>query len=66
MTAAEFREWRQRNGLTQSDAAPMFGVKRGTIQNWEKNEMSAIPSAIEMGCEIWEGRLRQRRPISGR
>jgi len=62
--AAEFREWRQRNGLTQAEAGEKFGVKRGAIQNWE-TEVNAIPAAVEMSCQILEDRLRQRRPDLG-
>jgi transcriptional regulator with XRE-family HTH domain len=64
MKAADFREWRQRAGLTQADAAAKLGVSRGTIQNWE-SEATAIPAVVETGCQIWGDRLRQIRPDLG-
>jgi hypothetical protein len=64
MKASDFREWRQRVGLTQADAGSKLGVTRGTIQNWE-SEASPIPHVVESGCRIWEDRLRQIRPELG-
>jgi hypothetical protein len=64
MKAADFREWRERAGLTQADAAVKLGVSRGTIQNWE-SEATAIPAVVETSCRIWGDRLRQIRPDLG-
>ena len=58
MKAQEFREWRQRWGLTQSDVAEKFFVTRTTIQNWESGS-SPITKAVDMSCAIWEERLKQ-------
>lgn len=64
MKASDFRDWRQRVGLTQAEAGAKLGVTRGTIQNWE-SEATAIPPVVETGCWIWEDRLRQIRPDLG-
>ncbi len=64
MKASDFREWRQRVGLTQGEAAGKIGVTRGTIQNWE-SEATAIPPMVQASCQIWEDRLRQTRPDLG-
>jgi DNA-binding XRE family transcriptional regulator len=64
MRASNLREWRQRVGLTQSEAAAKIGVTRGTIQNWE-SEATAIPPMVEASCQIWEDRLWQIRPDIG-
>jgi transposase len=59
MTKEQLKEWRQRFGLTQDDVAEMFGVTRNTIQNWEAG-LTAMPSTLEMGCEVWTDRLRKQ------
>jgi transcriptional regulator with XRE-family HTH domain len=58
MTKEQFREWRQRFGLTQDDAAEKFGVKRNTIQNWESGA-SALPTTLDGACEVWSNRLKK-------
>jgi transposase len=64
MTKKEFRDWRQRFGLTQDEAANLFGVKRNTIQNWEAGA-TALPGTLEGACEIWTDRLRKQIPDLG-
>src|SRR5258708_16625372 len=64
MKASDFRDWRKRVGLTQSEAGAKLGVSRGTVQNWE-TEVNAIPSIVETGCRIWEEQLRRIRPDLG-
>lgn len=64
MKASDFRDWRKRVGLTQSEAGAKLGVSRGTVQNWE-TEVNAIPSIVETGCRIWEEQLRRTRPDLG-
>lgn len=54
----EFREWRERFGLTQGDIAKRFGVSRNTIQNWEAGA-TAMPSTIGDACAVWEDRLKK-------
>ena len=58
MNATEFREWRERFALTQSDLAKRLGVSRNTIQNWE-NGATALPSTINEVCAVWEDRLKK-------
>jgi hypothetical protein len=64
MEAAQFRTWRGRVGLTQQQVAERLGVTRTTIQNWEGGA-TPIPQAVDMSCEIWEGRLKQENPDLG-
>jgi DNA-binding XRE family transcriptional regulator len=64
MTASDFREWRERVGLTQAEAGAKLGVTRGTIQNWE-SEATPIPPVVATSCQIWEDRLHQIRPDVG-
>jgi DNA-binding XRE family transcriptional regulator len=56
MTKGEFREWRERFGLTQDDVAKRFGVTRNTIQNWESGA-SALPGTLDTLCKVWADRL---------
>ena len=58
MTKQEFREWRERFGLTQDDLAKRFGVTRNTVQNWESGP-SALPGTLGDACKVWEDRLRK-------
>jgi DNA-binding XRE family transcriptional regulator len=58
VTPFEFRQWRERFGLTQSDLAKRLGVTRNTIQNWE-NGATTLPTAIDQACEVWEDRLKK-------
>jgi hypothetical protein len=58
MTKAEFREWRERFGLTQDDIAKRFGVTRNTVQNWESGP-SNLPGTLDDACKVWEDRLKK-------
>lgn len=40
---AALREWRKRQGLTQTEAATVFGVARSTVANWESREDCQFP-----------------------
>jgi DNA-binding XRE family transcriptional regulator len=64
MTPIEFREWRERFGLTQGDLAKRLGVSRNTIQNWE-NGATALPSTINEVCAVWEDRLNKETATIG-
>jgi Helix-turn-helix len=58
MNASEFREWRERYGLTQGEIAKRLGVTRNTIQNWE-NGTTALPGMLKDACAVWEDRLKK-------
>ncbi|MGA7070869.1 helix-turn-helix domain-containing protein [Bradyrhizobium sp.] len=58
MTPNEFRERRERYGLTQSEIAKCFGVTRNTVQNWE-NAITALPSTIDQAFLVWEDRFKK-------
>jgi len=62
--AQGFKDWRERVGLTQQQVADKLNVTRTTIQNWE-GAATPIPQAVDMSCEIWEGRLKQEDPNRG-
>jgi DNA-binding transcriptional regulator YiaG len=64
MDAKGFKAWRERVGLTQQQIADKLKVTRTTIQNWE-GEVTPVPQAVDMSCEIWEARLRQENPDLG-
>ncbi|MGO9985428.1 MAG: helix-turn-helix transcriptional regulator [Rhodomicrobium sp.] len=64
MNGKEFKEWRERVGLTQQQLADKLRVTRTTIQNWE-GTTTLIPQAVDMCCEIWEARLKQENPDLG-
>ncbi len=59
MDAREFREWRERLGLTQTQVAEFFKVSRNTVQNWETGA-APISRAVDMGAEFWEHEHRKR------
>lgn len=58
MTRDEFRTWRERFGLTQTDVAHRFGLSRNTVQNWETG-VTPLPQTIEGACTVWEDRLKK-------
>lgn len=58
MTPVEFRTWRDRFGLTQSDLAKRLGVTRNTIQNWETGT-TTLPTMLDQACSVWEDRLKK-------
>jgi DNA-binding transcriptional regulator YiaG len=41
MEQTSFAKWRERMGITQSQAADMLGVGLRTVQHWEAGETSA-------------------------
>jgi len=54
MDAETFRAWRQRQGLTQDEAARHLGLKRRMIQYYERGERSGrqvpIPKHVRLAC----------------
>ncbi|WP_036839711.1 helix-turn-helix domain-containing protein [Pleomorphomonas oryzae] len=54
MDAETFRAWRQRQGLTQDEAAQHLGLKRRMIQYYERGERGgrhvAIPKHVRLAC----------------
>ena len=64
MTGTEFRERRERCGLTQSEIAKAFGVSRNTVQNWESGA-TALPSTIDQGFMVWEDRFKKNTAARG-
>lgn len=47
MTGSELKEWRKRNGLSQSDLTKELGISsRQTISTWENSE--SVPRVIEL------------------
>ena len=57
MTAADFRNWRQRLGLTQPEAARRLGLSVETVRAWEygKRQIS-LPTVLELACECLESK----------
>lgn len=64
MTKEDFRQWREKYGLTQGDIAARFGVSRNTIQNWETG-VTPLPQTIEGACLVWEDRLKKEQADLG-
>jgi hypothetical protein len=64
MQSTEFKNWREKVGLTQLQIADKFKVSRATVQNWE-SEATPIPQAVDMSCELWGARLKQENPDLG-
>jgi DNA-binding XRE family transcriptional regulator len=58
MTPVEFRERRERYGLTQGEIAKCFGVTRNTVQNWE-NSTTGLPTTIDLAFTAWEDRFKK-------
>lgn len=58
MTKEEFKDWRERFGLTQGDIAKRFGVTRNTIQNWESGA-TPMPNTVDSACAVWGDRLKK-------
>ena len=63
-SAQQFREWREKLGLTQVQVAKRFNVTRTTVQNWESGA-TPISQHVANSCEIWGHRLRQMQPDLG-
>jgi DNA-binding XRE family transcriptional regulator len=49
MDARDLKKWRKRLGYNQFEAAKRLGVRRASIQNWER-EVSPIPRLVELAC----------------
>jgi DNA-binding transcriptional regulator YiaG len=43
LKAGEFKEWRRSVGLSQAEAAKVFGVSLRSIENWEQGVSSPRP-----------------------
>lgn len=77
MTAAEFRAWRARLGLTQARAAMELGISLSTVKAYEQGHIrkrdsdgefieAPIPRAIALACaalEIGPLSLQRRRSL---
>ena len=57
MTAADFRNWRLRLGLTQPEAARRLGLSVETVRAWEygKRQIS-LPTVLALACEYLESK----------
>jgi DNA-binding XRE family transcriptional regulator len=58
MSPTEFKQWRERFGLTQSELAKRFGVTRNTIQNYESGA-TPLPSTIKQAVAVWEDHFKK-------
>jgi transcriptional regulator with XRE-family HTH domain len=59
MLPAELKEWRQKLGLTQEEAARVFRVSRVTEQNWESGA-TPVPDWADDRRRTHEAALRRR------
>ncbi len=54
MTPEQFKRWRKAQGLKQKDAAGLLGLKKRTIQYYEKGDRDgrkvAIPKSVRLAC----------------
>jgi DNA-binding XRE family transcriptional regulator len=64
MNPKEFRERRERLGLTQSEIAKWFGVSRNTVQNWESGS-TTLPGTIDQAFLVWEDRFKKEMASRG-
>ena len=64
MEGAEFRQKRERLGLTQVQVAQRLNISTATVRNWESG-VTPITTAVEMLWEVWEPRFRQEDPKLG-
>jgi DNA-binding transcriptional regulator YiaG len=53
MTARALLMWRNRLGLSQTQAAAALNVPLGTYRNWEQ-DVRRVPGAVEMLCKYIE------------
>lgn len=52
MTSKDFKDWRDRLGLTQHNAADLLGLSRATIARYEDGE--DIPQPVRYACSFLE------------
>lgn len=54
MSPKEFRKWRKSLGIKQQDAAELLGIRKRTVQYYEKGERDGkaveIPKYIRLAC----------------
>lgn len=69
MTPQDFKDWRKRVDMTQSEAADRLGVTKRAVQAWEAGERPILPStalacaAIEAGLPpVGSGAAPARKP----
>lgn len=53
MTATEFKEWRERMGLSLTGAGKALGCSRRTITNYQ-NESSPVSDGVAKLCALLE------------
>jgi DNA-binding transcriptional regulator YiaG len=53
MTKDEMKAWRERLGLSQSQAAIELCTPKGTFQNWDQGKRR-IPGYVEKLCQMIE------------
>ncbi len=44
---AKLKAWRKARGLSQGQAAPVLGISRRTLENWEQGEHKPSPLALK-------------------
>ena len=63
--AEELRQWRERVGLTQLDAAAFLGVPLGTLGQWEQRKRIPPPYVPEgLRRRMTEKRLSRGSPLA--
>ena len=56
MTSEQFKQWRERMGMSQQDAADALGISKGSVINYENGARReddrpvAIPRTVELAC----------------
>lgn len=50
MTGATLKQWRVRNGLSQTVAAEALGCSRTSIKNWENSPARELPKYVALAC----------------
>jgi DNA-binding XRE family transcriptional regulator len=59
MDVWDLKKWRRKHRYNQFEAAERLGVRRASIQNWER-EIWPIPQVIELACQELTRRWKQR------
>lgn len=53
MTGPELRDWRKWTVcLTQAELAPLLGINRDTLQQWEKRQVLPLGHLAQVGLEM--------------